>query len=109
MAREALLTLTVLGRPGTRTQIEATVETGFTGALGLPKELVESLSLPLVGRGVAVLADGRGVETNYPRGGSSGTAGSGRSRCSLRREIHRWACLCYEAALSPSWHHRAEA
>lgn len=35
----------------------------------MPKELVESLSLPLVGRGVAVLADGRGVETNYHRGG----------------------------------------
>lgn len=67
-AREALLTLTVLGRSGARTQIEATVDTGFTGALGLPKELVGSLSLPLVGRGVAVLADGRGVETNYHRG-----------------------------------------
>ncbi len=67
-ASEALLTLTILGRSGARTLIEATVDTGFTGSLGLSRELVESLSLPLVGRGVAVLADGRGVETNYHRG-----------------------------------------
>lgn len=67
-AREALLTLTVLGRSGTQVQIEAIVDTGFTGALGLSREMVESLSLPLVGRGVAVLADGRGVETSYHRG-----------------------------------------
>lgn len=60
--------LTVFGRSGAQTRIEVTVDTGFTGSLGLSKELVESLSLPLVGRGVAVLADGRGVETNYHRG-----------------------------------------
>ncbi len=66
--REAFLTLTVVGRLGTRVQIEATVDTGFTGSLGLSREMVERLSLPLVGRGIAVLADGRSVETSYHRG-----------------------------------------
>ncbi|MDP9474219.1 MAG: clan AA aspartic protease [Actinomycetota bacterium] len=66
-AREALLPLTVIGRSGTRTEVEATVDTGFTGSLCLPPDVVGSLSLPFVGRGVAVLADGSAVETDYYR------------------------------------------
>lgn len=67
-AREALLPLRLLGRFGGRAEeVEATVDTGFTGALCLPPDLVRSLSLPLVGRGVAVLADGSAVETRYHR------------------------------------------
>lgn len=67
-AREAALTLTVLGPLGEDGEIEATVDTGFTGALCLPPEVVETLGLPFVGRGAAVLADGRAVETRYHRG-----------------------------------------
>lgn len=66
-AREAVLPLQVVGGSGARTEVEATVDTGFTGVLCLPPDLVRSLSLPLVGRGVAVLADGRAVETRVHR------------------------------------------
>ena len=66
-AREATLALTVPGLSERRVEVEATIDTGFTGALCLPQGLVESLSPPLVGRGVAVLADGRAVEANYHR------------------------------------------
>jgi clan AA aspartic protease len=65
--REAILPLTVIGRSGVRTEIEAAVDTGFTGSLCLPLDIVRSLSAPFLGRGVAVLADGSTVETSYHR------------------------------------------
>jgi clan AA aspartic protease len=68
--REAILPLTVIGRSGVRAEVEATVDTvdtGFTGSLSLPLDVVRSLSAPFVGRGVAVLADGSTVETSYHR------------------------------------------
>src|SRR4051794_13659397 len=67
-ASEAVLPLRVLGRVGDQAEeVEAIVDTGFTGSLCLPPDLVTSLSLPLVGRAVAVLADGRAVETPVHR------------------------------------------
>jgi clan AA aspartic protease len=65
--REAILPLTIVGRSGVRAEVEATVDTGFTGSLCLPLHIVRSLSAPFVGRGVAVLADGSMVETSYHR------------------------------------------
>jgi len=65
--REAILPLTVIGRSGVRTEVEAVVDTGFTGTLCLPPDIMRSLSMPFVGRGVAVLADGSTVETSYHR------------------------------------------
>jgi len=65
--REAILPLTVIGRSGVRAEVEATVDTGFTGSLSLPLDIVRSLSAPFVGRGVAVLADGGTVEISYHR------------------------------------------
>ncbi len=65
--REAILPLTVIGSSGVRTEVEATVDTGFTGSLCLPLDVVHSLSMPFVGRGVAVLADGSTMETSYHR------------------------------------------
>jgi clan AA aspartic protease len=65
--REAILPLTVVGRSGVRAEVEATVDTGFTGSLCLPLDIVRSLSAPFVGRGVAVLANGSTVETSYHR------------------------------------------
>jgi clan AA aspartic protease len=65
--REAILLLTVIGRSGVRAEVEAAVDTGFTGSLCLPLDIVRSLSVPFVGRGVAVLADGSTVETSYHR------------------------------------------
>lgn len=67
-AHEALLTVTVSGPSGDRTELEAVVDTGFTGALCLGAEQIKDLGLPVVGRGAAVLADGRAVETRYHRG-----------------------------------------
>ena len=43
--REAILPLTVIGRSGVRTEVEAVVDTGFTGSLCLPLEIVRSLSV----------------------------------------------------------------
>jgi clan AA aspartic protease len=65
--REAILPLTVVGRSGVRAEVEDSVDTGFTGSLCLPLDIVRSLSAPFVGRGVAVLADGSTVETSYHR------------------------------------------
>lgn len=50
-AHEALLTLTVasLDPSGSQTELEAVVGTGFTGALCLGTEQIESLGLPLLG------------------------------------------------------------
>ncbi len=65
--REATLPLTVIGRSGVRAEVEATVDTGFTGSMCLPLDVVQSLSVPFVGQGVAGLADGSTVETSYHR------------------------------------------
>lgn len=66
-AHEASLLLQVRGQSGARSEVSATVDTGFTGGLCLPPDLVKFLSLPLIGRGVAVLADGNAVETRIYR------------------------------------------
>jgi clan AA aspartic protease len=62
--RQAILPLTVIGRSGVRTEVEAAVD---TGSLCLPLDIVRSLSAPFLRRGVAVLADGSTVETSYHR------------------------------------------
>src|SRR5687768_2839569 len=63
--REAMLPLTVIGSSGILAEVEATVDTGSTGSLCLPPDVVRYLSVPFIGRGVAVLADGSTVETSY--------------------------------------------
>lgn len=55
--REAILRLTVRG-PQAQEEIEAVVDTGFTGFLTLPPPLVAMLDLPFRRLGRAVLADG---------------------------------------------------
>lgn len=67
-AHEALLTVGVLGSSGGRAELEAVVDTGFTGSLCLGAEEIEALGWPFVGRGAAILADGTVVETRYHRG-----------------------------------------
>ena len=62
------MSVTLSGPSGKRTELEAVVDTGFTGALCLGAEQIQELDLPLVGRGAAVLADGRVVGTRYHRG-----------------------------------------
>ena len=65
-AHEVLLTVMVSGPTGERTELEAVVDTGFTGALCLGAEQIESLGLPVVGRGAAILADGSGSGDSLP-------------------------------------------
>jgi clan AA aspartic protease len=59
-AREATITVTVLPAESGRTSLDvrAVIDTGFTGDLALPTELVSSLSLPERGFVEVRLADG---------------------------------------------------
>ena len=57
-ALEALVTLTVQGPTEQNREIEAVVDTGFSGFLTLPTDLVGELGLLYQYRGRAILADG---------------------------------------------------
>jgi clan AA aspartic protease len=59
--REAIVSLVVQGLHGQAREIEAVVDTGFTGLLTLPPDLIAELGLPLRAQGRAVLGDGREV------------------------------------------------
>jgi len=61
-AGRALLRLTVRGPLGS-TAVEAVVDTGSTGALTLPPEVIARLGLPYFGPALARLADGRVTHT----------------------------------------------
>lgn len=67
--REALVRLVVLGPedPGTSAEIEAVLDTGFTGHLTLPPEVIGELGLPLLGSRNSVLADGGRVALDVHR------------------------------------------
>jgi clan AA aspartic protease len=56
---DAILGLSVRGEDGPLQQIEAVIDTGFSGELTLPPSLVESLGLPWLCRQEGVLADGQ--------------------------------------------------
>ena len=62
------LSLTVAGPGGNRRTIEATLDTGFTGAISLPIELIERLELDYVRDRVVTLADGSQRDTAIFRG-----------------------------------------
>ena len=55
---EATIHLTLRGTTGEEHDIEAIIDTGFTGHLTLPMELIDRLALPWQSRGQALLADG---------------------------------------------------
>lgn len=55
---EAKLRLTIIGPLGIRQEIDAVIDTGFTGALVLPAATVSSLGLVRRSGGTATLADG---------------------------------------------------
>lgn len=67
--REALIPFTLLGPDDSRARIEAVVDTGFTGHLVLPPELVRELGLPLRGSRDSFLADGSVVSLDAYRVG----------------------------------------
>lgn len=56
--REALIRLTVLGFRGAKLDIQAVVDTGFTGWLTLPPTVIAELGLNWRNFGRGVLADG---------------------------------------------------
>lgn len=60
--REAIVRLVVIGPQGRKREIEAVLDTGYTGSLTLPSPLVSELALPFRGRGSVVLGDGSETE-----------------------------------------------
>ena len=58
---EAVITLSVQGPEGQAQEVDAVVDTGFTGFLTLPPALVTELALPFETTGHATLADGSEV------------------------------------------------
>ena len=56
--REAIVQLAVIGPGGREQQIEAVLDTGYTGSLTLPSSVVTDLGLPFRGRASVVLGDG---------------------------------------------------
>jgi predicted aspartyl protease len=56
--REAVVALPILGSGGTRVEVEAVIDTGFTGHLTLPADVVRSLALSGRGFVEVELADG---------------------------------------------------
>lgn len=55
---EATLRVVVMGSAGLEAEVEAIVDTGFTGCLTLPKRLVDQLKLSWLGHAQGLLADG---------------------------------------------------
>ncbi len=60
-AYEAIIPLSLQGPAGRTQQVEAVIDTGFTGFLTLPPSLVAELGLVFRGTSEATLADGSGV------------------------------------------------
>ncbi len=63
-SREAVITIVVRGTSGSEEQIEATVDTGFSDYLTLPRAMISALGLPYRTSTTGVLADGRRVRVS---------------------------------------------
>ncbi len=57
-AYEAVVTVSLLGPSGPARQVEAVIDTGYTGYLTLPPALVSELGLPFRNRSTGILANG---------------------------------------------------
>ncbi len=66
--REAVVMLRVRGPSGQEQDVQAVVDTGFTGFLTLPPSIVAALSLVRISRGRAILANGAEALFNIYRG-----------------------------------------
>lgn len=60
-ALEAVLSLEIQDATGKRINVDAVIDTGFTGQLALPAAVVDMLSFPVQGVRSALLGDGRRV------------------------------------------------
>jgi clan AA aspartic protease len=56
--REAIVGIVIAGSAGQTQDIDALIDSGFTGYLSLPSQLITLLRLRFRGRGRALLADG---------------------------------------------------
>lgn len=59
--RQAMIEIEVVGPSGAPVALAAVVDTGYNGALTLPRGLVQSLRLPFMGHRRGRLADGTSV------------------------------------------------
>lgn len=59
--REVVVRLKVFGPEGRSTDVDAVLDTGFTGHLTLSPEVIQDLGLPLLGSRRTILADGSRV------------------------------------------------
>jgi clan AA aspartic protease len=62
--KQAVVPLPVVDATGLLVDVEATVDTGFTGYLTLPPDLVAAMQLPYGRSGVVVLGNGTTVEVS---------------------------------------------
>ena len=58
-AHQAVVPLSVMGPAGRTVDIQARIDTGFTGFVALPPPVATDLALPFTGRSEVTLADGR--------------------------------------------------
>ena len=56
--QEAIVRLEVVGLPGRSLEIDGVIDTGYSGSLTLPPDVIAMLALPYRTSGRAVLADG---------------------------------------------------
>jgi clan AA aspartic protease len=56
-ARQPMIPLVLRDPAGTEHTLQALIDTGFNGWLGVPPDLIPDLGLPWLGRDTAVLAD----------------------------------------------------
>lgn len=59
--KEAVIPIEVLGADGRIVQVEAGIDTGYSGFLTLPGRVIEDLDLTFVGPARAELGDGSGT------------------------------------------------
>lgn len=63
-SHEAVISLQLRGPGGQAREIEAVIDTGYSGFLVLPPTVVRDLGLPYLSHGQAILADGSEVTFN---------------------------------------------
>ena len=87
---EAVVRLAVRGPAGREREIEAVVDTGYTGALTLPAELISELALPFRSLTRALLADGRETICATHEANVSGGHSSAGCRSTRRKPNRSW-------------------
>lgn len=65
--REAVVSLTVLGADRQEARMDAIIDTGYTGTLTLPPDIIHALGLPPRGSRPVILGDGSEVSLSVYR------------------------------------------